>query len=96
MADRQRHPQIQQEAIRQPMIVVGPPRSGSTLLHKLLSLDTDHLAPEHSLCMEPCPPPALGAPTQERLERAEERMMSLFKTIPNIFVTHPYMIGSAG
>jgi hypothetical protein len=92
MADRQRHPQIQQEAIRQPMIVVGPPRSGSTLLHKLLSLDTDHLAPEHSLCMEPCPPPALGAPTQERLERAEERMMSLFKTIPNIFITHPYMI----
>jgi len=92
MADRHRYPQIQQQAIVRPMIVVGPPRSGSTLLHKLLSLDSDHLAPEHSLCMEPSPPPALGAPTPERLLRAEERLMSLFKTIPNIFVTHPYLI----
>jgi hypothetical protein len=40
-ADRQRYPQIQQEAIQRPMIVVGPPRSGSTLLHKLLSLDCE-------------------------------------------------------
>jgi hypothetical protein len=92
VADRKRYPQIQQEAITQPMIVVGPPRSGSTLLHKLLSLDTDHLSPEHSLCMEPSPPPAQGAPTQERLESAEARMMAIFNTIPNIFVTHPYMI----
>jgi hypothetical protein len=92
MEDRQCNPEIQREAIRRPMIVVGPPRSGSTLLHKLLSLDPQHLSPEHSLCMEPSPPPALGAPTPERLRRAEERMMSIFQTIPNIFVTHPYMI----
>jgi hypothetical protein len=46
-----------------------------------------------ALCMEPCPPPALGAPAQERLDSAEARMMGLFKTIPNIFFTHPYLIG---
>ena len=51
MADREAHPQIAQERLLGPMIVVGPPRSGSTLVHKLLSLDPDHLSPEHSLCM---------------------------------------------
>src|SRR5579872_5351355 len=35
---------------------------------------------------------ALGAPTADRMARAETRMMSLFEEIPDIFVTHPYMI----
>jgi Sulfotransferase family len=92
MAERHRYPQIEQETIRRPIVVVGPPRSGSTLLHKFLSLDEDHLSPEHSLCMEPCPAPALGALTKERLTAAEQRLMGLFNTIPDIFVTHPYII----
>jgi len=58
----------------------------------LLSLDPDHLAPEHWVCLEPSPPPALGAPSPDRLDRAEKRMMALFDEIPDIFVTHPYMI----
>jgi hypothetical protein len=92
MADRKQHPEIAQQEIKCPFIVVGPPRSGSTLLHTLLSLDPQHLAPEHWVCLEPSPPPALGAPTTSRLERAERRMMGLFDEIPDIFVTHPYMI----
>lgn len=92
MADRKAHPEIAARKIIAPLIVVGPPRSGSTLLHTLLSLDPDNMAPEHWICREPSPPPALGAPTQDRLERAEKRMMDLFGLIPDIFVTHPYMI----
>jgi hypothetical protein len=92
MADRKSHPQIAQEKILRPMIVVGPPRSGSTLVHKLLSLDPDHLSPEHSLCMEPSPPPALGAPSAERITCASERLMSLYREVPDIFLTHPYLI----
>src|SRR5579862_960563 len=92
MADRQRHPQIPQQAIRRPMIVVGAPRSGSTLVHKLLSLDPDHLSPEHALCMEPSPPPALGVLSPARLKQAEERLMAIYQTVPDIFVTHPYLI----
>ncbi len=91
-ADRKRYPEIARQEIRRPMIVVGPPRSGSTLLHTLLSLDPDHIAPEHWSCLEPSPPPALGPPSRDRRERAEKRMMALFEPIPDIFVTHPYMI----
>ncbi len=92
MADRQRYSPISQQVIRRPMIVVGAPRSGSTLVHKLLSLDPDHLAPEHALCMEPSPPPALGMPSPARLKEAEERLMALYQTVPDIFLTHPYLI----
>src|SRR5579862_8565384 len=39
--DRKRYPEIAKEPIRSPFIVVGPPRSGSTLMHTLLSMDPD-------------------------------------------------------
>ncbi|CAN7317015.1 sulfotransferase [Phenylobacterium sp. LjRoot225] len=90
--DRQRYPQIAQEKIVRPIIVIGPPRSGSTLLHTLLSLDPEAMAPEHWVCLEPSPPPALGPPSPERLDQAERRMMAMFDRIPDIFITHPYMI----
>jgi hypothetical protein len=92
IADRKAHPEIAAQNIVAPLIVVGPPRSGSTLLHTLLSLDPDNMAPEHWLCREPSPPLALGPPSAERMARADERMGRLFELIPDIFVTHPYMI----
>jgi hypothetical protein len=92
IADRGSYPEIQRQEIKAPLIVVGPPRSGSTLLHTLLSLDPDNMVPEHWICREPSPPLALGTPSAERLEAAEQRMMNLFSLIPDVFVTHPYMI----
>lgn len=91
-ADRKRYPAIAAQKIERPFIVVGPPRSGSTLLHTLLSLDPGALAPEHWVCLEPCPPSALGEPSAERMEGAEKLMLSLFELIPDVFVTHPYLI----
>lgn len=92
VADRQRYPEIAQQKVVRPFIVVGPPRSGSTLLHTLLSLDPQAMAPEHWICLEPSPPLAVGDPSSARLDQAERRMMALFERIPDIFVTHPYMI----
>jgi hypothetical protein len=92
IADRKQHPQIAAQRIERPLIVVGPPRSGSTLLHTLLSLDPDAMAPEHWICHEPSPPPALGPPSPERLERAEQRTMAPLRRIPDIFATHPYIV----
>lgn len=92
LADRKAHGEIVRQQITAPLIVVGPPRSGSTLLHTLLSLDPDNMTPEHWLCREPSPPLALGAPSTTRLAAADARMTKLFELIPDIFVTHPYMI----
>lgn len=90
--DRKNYAQIAQQRIVAPLIVVGPPRSGSTFLHNLLSLDPDNMAPEHWICREPSPSPALGKASPERLAKADRLMNDLFKLIPEIFVTHPYMI----
>ena len=92
VADRMRYSAITREEIRRPLVVVGPPRSGSTLLHTLLNLDPDNGAPEHGICLEPSPPPALGASDAARLDRAQSRMMSLYDLIPDIFIAHPYII----
>lgn len=92
VADRKAHAEIAQQQIKAPLIVVGPPRSGSTLLHNLISLDPDNMAPAHWLCSEPSPPLALGAPSEERLASADAQMSKLFELIPDIFITHPYMI----
>lgn len=92
LADRNAHPEISAQRIKAPLIVVGPPRSGSTLLHTLLSLDPDSMSPEHWICREPSQPLAMGAPSADRLERAGKRMMDLFNLIPDVFITHPYMI----
>lgn len=92
VADRARYPAIASQQITAPMIIIGPPRSGSTLLHTLLNQDPDNIAVEHWVCLEPSPPPAVEAAAAERMERAERRLMGLFEPIPDIFVTHPYMI----
>ena len=92
IADRKQYPEISRQKINRPLIIIGPPRSGSTLLHTLISQDPQNRAVEHWVCLEPSPPPAVGAPEPDRLARAEKRLMGLFDLIPDIFVTHPYMI----
>jgi hypothetical protein len=92
IADRKTYADIAAQKIERPLIVVGPPRSGSTLMHNLIKLDPDNMAPEHWICREPSPPLAKGRPSPERRAAAEQRMMDLFSLIPGIFVTHPYMI----
>jgi hypothetical protein len=92
VADRKHYPEIAKVEIRKPLIIIGPPRSGSTLLHTLLSLDPDNIAPPHWVCLEPTPPPGRGEPAQARIERAETRMKAFFDQIPDVYITHPYMI----
>jgi len=92
LADRKAYPEIARERVKAPLIVVGAPRTGSTVMHTLLSLDPGNLAPQQWLCLEPSPPLALGPPSQGRREAAEQRMAKLFQPVPDILVTHPYMI----
>lgn len=92
IADRKRYPQIAKVAIRNPFIIVGPPRTGSTLLHTLLSQDPESIVPPLWVCDEPSPPPALGEPTPERLESANRKLHDVMGLIPNIYVQHSYLI----
>ena len=53
--DRQRCPEIGRQEIREPLFIVGLPRSGTTLLHMLLAVDPAHRVPVTWEVMSPSP-----------------------------------------
>jgi len=54
--DRQLYPKIAQQEIREPLFIVGLPRSGTTLLHSLLAADPEHRCPLMWEVRSPTPP----------------------------------------
>ena len=54
--DRVAYPSIAQQEIREPLFILGLPRSGTTLLHTLLALDPEHRVPLTWETMTPSPP----------------------------------------
>src|SRR5213080_5417073 len=54
--DRQLYPNIRRQEIREPLFIVGLPRSGTSLLHILLAADPEHRAPLTWEVMSPSPP----------------------------------------
>ncbi len=66
--DRQLYPDIGRQEIREPLFIVGLPRSGTTLLHNLLAADPGHRAPLMWEVMSPSPPTV--ADEKRRIQRA--------------------------
>jgi Sulfotransferase family len=58
--DRKLYPGIARQEIREPLFVVGLPRSGTTLLHSLLAADPEHRCPLMWEVMMPSPPTSDG------------------------------------
>jgi hypothetical protein len=54
--DRKAHPSVARQEIREPLFIVGLPRSGTTLLHTLLAADPEHRVPLTWEVMTPSPP----------------------------------------
>ncbi|HEU0273654.1 MAG TPA: sulfotransferase [Candidatus Udaeobacter sp.] len=54
--DRQVYPGVVRQEIREPLFIIGLPRSGTTLLHTLLAMDPDHRVPLTWEVMTPSPP----------------------------------------
>src|SRR5215831_15254610 len=54
--DRQRYPNISHQEIREPLFIVGLPRSGTSVLHRLLGADPEHRCPLMWEVRSPSPP----------------------------------------
>jgi hypothetical protein len=54
--DRELYSAVARQEIREPLFIVGLPRSGTTLLHMLLAADPEHRAPLTWEVMTPSPP----------------------------------------
>ena len=68
--DRQIYPGIARQEIREPLFIVGLPRSGTTVLHTLLAADPEHRVPLTWEVMTPSPP--TGDHEQQRIQRATQ------------------------
>ena len=93
--DRKRYP-IAAEKIERPLFATGEPRSGTTLLHALLSVDPNARALRFWEVMYPSPPPGLAAPDDPRRARADGDWKEILERIPKWLISHPYndMLGN--
>lgn len=87
---RRRHPEIDREQIRRPLFIVGLPRTGTTILHELLSQDPANRVPMTWEAMHPWPPPERATYTTDpRIVRVEQHFAGIDRLIPGFKSMHP-------
>jgi hypothetical protein len=84
--DRQLYPAVARQEIRQPLFIVGLPRSGTTLLHMLLAADPEHRAPLTWEVMTQSPPTRDGE--KRRIQRAMQSCNCLNWLAPTFRQVH--------
>jgi hypothetical protein len=85
--DRQLYPNIARQEIREPLFIVGLPRSGTTLLHNLLAADPEHRSPLMWEVMTPSPPTL--ADEKRRIHRATQSCKFFNWLAPTFRYVHP-------
>ncbi len=88
--DWKREPAIGLQPVPRPVIVIGTPRSGTTLLHSLLAADPAGRAPRAWEVLHPSPPPSLAAAGDPRRARTTQALKELCLRMPGLLIAHPY------
>ena len=93
--DRKRWP-LDAEVIDRPMFATGEPRSGTTLMHALMSVDPDARALRFWEVMHPSPPPGTVQGTDPRIALADEEWREINAKMWKWLHCHPYndMLGN--
>jgi hypothetical protein len=89
-ADRQAHPEIDDERIVRPVFIVGLPRTGTTLLHSLLSLEPGARAPRLWEVRNPSPPPGSSGIDPARVALGDADARAWCDLVPGMLTAHPY------
>lgn len=86
-----RHPEIDDEQIRQPIIVTGQGRSGTSMLQNLLAAHPDYGTLRHWEMLLPCPPPEKASyATDPRIEQAERWIGQWNRVVPTLESMHEF------
>ena len=81
---------IGEEVIDRPMFATGEPRSGTTLMHALMSVDPEARALRFWEVMYPSPPPGAARPDDPRRARADADWREINAKMPKWLHSHPY------
>jgi hypothetical protein len=85
-----RYPEIEEQAIEKPLFVVGPPRSGTTIFHDLLAMDSDNRVPRSWEAAYPLPPPETATYTSDpRIARVQADLDRVDQLLPEFKKMHP-------
>jgi hypothetical protein len=84
------HPEIGQESLEPPLVIVGLPRTGTTLLQRLLACDPQlySMAWWETRYPVPFPGESLQDPSQ-RIERARGEVKVMVEAMPKLLSIHP-------
>jgi hypothetical protein len=86
-----RHPEILDEVIVAPTVIVGLARTGSTMMHRLLSADPDVYAVRWWECRAPCPYPGSDwRHTDPRIPDAYAEIEAILEAAPELATIHPW------
>jgi hypothetical protein len=87
------YPQALQEPIEAPLVVTGVPRTGTTALQKLLSMDSQFQGLPHWLAHSPMPrPPREEWSRYPGYERARQFLKAMFSSVPEFRTAHNIVV----
>jgi hypothetical protein len=84
--DRQLYPNITRQEIREPLFIIGLPRSGTSVLHRLLSADPEHRCPLLWEVRSPSPP--TGVDEKRRIQSATQSCKFFNWLVPTFRYVH--------
>jgi Sulfotransferase family len=85
-----RHPEIGEERIEQPLVIVGLARTGTTMLHRMMASDPRWLALLWYESRNPAPfPDSEGAAIDPRITDAEAEVAMMLEGSPDLIAVHP-------
>jgi hypothetical protein len=85
----EKHPQILEEAIERPIVVVGLPRTGTTMLHRTIATDRSLLAPFWYEVRQPVPLADDFEREDERIGISEAEVTAMLEAAPELAAIHP-------
>jgi hypothetical protein len=84
-----KHPEYKQRSVPAPLVICGVPRTGTTALHKLLSVDPQFQGLDNWLTSWPKPRPARADWSSEQgYQEARARLDKFFELIPEMRISH--------
>ena len=83
------NPEIENREIKEPIFIIGMPRTGTTILHAMLHEDPAHRSPLAWECLFPYPVPVPDTyHNNPQKKQVEKNFRQLFKLIPDFQVKH--------
>jgi len=84
-----RYPQIADEKIEQPLVIIGMPRTGTTILHELMTLDASNRNPLFWEVAHPFPPPETASyHSDTRIKRHQRELDFSHYLMPGVQGMH--------